>query len=521
MNKNKQKNVIYGVVEGFFSRPLPLWTTEQRLNTIRFISLNAKKINTYFYCPKQDVYITTKWNLPYPTDKLLEISKVVKLCQQNGVNFIYGLNPQIESSQNVKDLVNKIIKKFSQLKTVGCTSFALLFDDIPLAYDVIDEKFTSQSLNMIKRIVKVVNNVYEKIKKDTDEFLFCGPDYFFTKKTPITEEIKNKLNSEIPLIWTGNKVFTPKIRLKDLEIIKKLVGKDRKIIWWSNYPVNDCEQNVGMYNLGAFQGLSKLALEQLYGIVVNPMREAYANLPFYTTFSNYLSNPDRYRKNSAWNKALKLLFGKNYGSYRKIMKEFSQRNPTDNKPKWLYSLLRNATSIQKIKERIKEIIAILETVKINQPKTEFGQLTITSLENLLQQAKYFTLLIQDILENRQITKKKLALLIFPTNYKIARYYPEIYRIVVKRIKLLPERFTDKRKLEKFAKLNNQFNKLFVGRKKLNMSRKSSKEFKKANRDLVEFEKECFLKALNDTQLTIKQKILLLSKRQNINRFFKN
>src|SRR3989344_7325569 len=117
LNKNK----TYGVVEGFFSRPLPIWTNKERVNIINFLSDNSSKINFYYYCPKQDKYVVEKWNYLYPNKNLHELKEIVNLCTKNKIKFAFGLNPSIPENFNkipTDEFLNEIYTKINQLLSI-------------------------------------------------------------------------------------------------------------------------------------------------------------------------------------------------------------------------------------------------------------------------------------------------------------------------------------------------------------------------------------------------------------------
>lgn len=74
--KNSKKR-FYGIVEGFFSYPLPIWSCKEMLETLKFIVKYAPNIDTYLYCPKNDIYVVQKWDKLLPAKELSELKKVI------------------------------------------------------------------------------------------------------------------------------------------------------------------------------------------------------------------------------------------------------------------------------------------------------------------------------------------------------------------------------------------------------------------------------------------------------------
>jgi hypothetical protein len=503
------KGKYYGIVEGFFSKPLSAWTPKERLDTLKFISLKANEINTYFYCPKQDPFITNIWDKPYSSKLIKEIKEVISYCNKSGISYVYGLNPQIDRPIDEKVVVRKIVNKFNQLKSLGCSRFALLFDDVPLAYDVVESLSDSDKV-LIESIVRITNRVFNELKNDIDEFWFCGPDYCFYKKTYITKALRT-INTNIPFLWTGRNVFTSNIGKEDVDLARKVVGKERKLVWWSNFPVNDCEQNIGMYNMGAFRGPTQKTLDKLYGIVVNPMREPYINLPFYAAFSQYISKPQNYDRNKAWRFALKQEFGNDYEDVKFLFDEFTQMNPTETNPKWLYKfIIKNLT----LKE-IKKMLSCVRSINKNQPNKKWGII----LKDISGEAIIYLQILEDIIKRNNLKITQILSLTFPTNPKVSRYYAEIYKIVKKRLSLLPTKYRKRDNSKKYTNQYIKINKKYAGRKKLNISKTDEIKFQKTNKEIIRFEAGCLKVYLTDSSVSTKQKLLTMSRWQNINRFF--
>lgn len=504
--KNK---INVGIVEGFFSRPLPIWTPKERLNIVRFVSQEAKNINTYLYCPKDDPYVVQKWDKLYPPKKIRDLKQIITFCRQNSLVFFYGLNPVSPVFQNngqQKAYLSKIEEKFAQLQRLGVNNFCLLFDDIPLAYDIFDRRQKEKKKKIGQDLVSITNCFYQKNKKQIKNLWFCSPDYFFLKETALTKQLR-KLDKDIALIWTGNSIYVRNVTPRDLRRVKRILGSRRKIIWWSNYPVNDCEQNIGQFNLGGFNGPSAQTLGELTGIMVNPMREPYANLPLLITFSNYLKEKAKYNRAESWRKALRGLLNQNWESNEAILKSFSARNLVDNDLKYPYSLS-------------KTIRQYLESIRKCPPSNKWGKLFIFSIASVFKNATGFLKIANQILSQKLISKKEFLIWDkFPTNTDVPGYLPVIFKIIKKRIKLLPRNFYSRSTLKNFFRPVQNFQKKYRGSQKLFIPKCEAIKISRFIRIMIDFERDLFLKFLNSPDFTPTQKIKIFSLRQNINWFY--
>lgn len=484
---------FYGVVEGFFSRPLKLWSVEERLGTIKFMSEYAECLNTYLYCPKDDPYVVGKWKSLYPKDKLDELRKTIGLCKSLGIEFVYGLNPTLSGG---RELGAGILKKFNQLKGVGCRSFCLLFDDVPFAYDVLDNPESSEGKLVGNRIVEVANFIYNQIGQ-LDQFWLCTPDYCFVRPTPFTESLR-QLNKNVSLMWTGNSIFAKGVSELDIRRVKRITSRNR-LIWWSNYPVNDCEQNVGVFNLGGFVKLPVRVLNQLEGVVVNPMREPYSSLPFLVTFSKYIQSPKGYNRNEAWRGTFAKLGIEKVSS---TLAKLSSANAVDAFPKFpVYTgLLRKLN------------------IGYQEGKNEWGEKFLRAIALVVSRAR----IIQDIFglveEGKSVSLRMIRNSdVFPTNPNVDRYFAEIYKIVSCRLKLTQD-YSSIKIPQEISSFKSYFSKEYVGRMKLLISQGDSRKALNYSKLLIELDRKSLIGFLNLRDVLVKDKLKMYVRRQNLNRF---
>jgi protein O-GlcNAcase/histone acetyltransferase len=72
-------------------------------------------LNTYVYAPKDDAKHRSRWRDLYTNEESNELTQLIHLAKQNGLNFIYALSPGLDiiySSE--KDLI-ALKRKFDQV----------------------------------------------------------------------------------------------------------------------------------------------------------------------------------------------------------------------------------------------------------------------------------------------------------------------------------------------------------------------------------------------------------------------
>lgn len=413
---------------------------------------------------------------------------------------------------------NKVIKKISQIQNIGCSDFCLLFDDIPFAYDVLDNPQNEDGKVIGQTVVGLTNEVFLQLKNQIDTLWLCPPDYCFKQETNFTKEMR-LLNPEILVLWSGNDIFVETVTRQDLMRVKKLLGNDKQIVWWSNYPVNDCEQNLGMYNLGGFN--SPKGKLNLQGILVNPMRECYANLPFYLTFQDYLQSPNSYKRILAYKKALRKLLGADYKSYEISIREFSAPNPVDSFGKFAYQKLLRTKTDKQLRNLYNELKTIYESIEVYKPSSFYASSFIKSIGEIKFQAKMFLVVLGKLLDGETINKGDFSKSdIFPTTKNIPRYFPEIFTIVKSRVTMMAKnQFIQEEKivLDRLEKVHYKFINKYKGKQKLEISKTDSQILRKAITDAVGLDRSVCIRLLNSEANTL-TKMKIFSKRLNINRF---
>lgn len=499
MKTTKMENKCLGIVEGFFSCPLPLWKNKERITLIKFLAQQTKFFNFYLYAPKDDSLVTQDWERLYPQDKIKNLQKVLETCNQLGVSFCYGLNPDfIYKPGAVNKTALKINKKLSQLAQIGVSSFCLLFDDTPFAYEILGGKRDKKEAYDIGKIqCQLANQALSRLsrKYPLDNFLFCPSDYFFVTKTPYLEAISEALDPKIKIIWTGPGVYTPQLKRQDIGAAQRVLGEQRQIIWWNNYPVNDCEHLAGTFNLGGFNPPQLDVIPRLAGILINPMREAYANFPNLLTFAMFLENPQKYKREKAFEAALiKLLGEKKAQVAKEIMREFSARNLIDNEDKFLLKPLRKKQSLALFQNKIKKLKQDIDWFEKTGvcAKKEGELFSQTVLPSLLEKAQCFISSSKFIIKKQIIPSALIGKLsLFPVSWE-KKYLSRINKILLLQMRLD----------EKAAGVKEQLDNLTP----TNIKQAETLRLK---------EEAQFAKIVNDVKISPRTKLLLLSSRCNL------
>lgn len=125
---------------------------------------------------------------------------MIESATKAGILFIYALSPGVDIVYSDAREVQMVKEKLQQVQSLGCKSFALLFDDIlqemrPEDQDVFESFADAQ--------VAITNNCYLYLGKPI--FSFCPTEYRSKNaaSSVYLKTVGEKLDPKIMIMWTG------------------------------------------------------------------------------------------------------------------------------------------------------------------------------------------------------------------------------------------------------------------------------------------------------------------------------
>lgn len=280
-----------GVVEGFYGTP---WSTEDRAEQLRFYG--RYKLNTYIYGPKDDPYHRSpNWRDPYPVEEAAAIKYLVKVANENGVDFVWAIHPGQDIRWTDEDRDN-LLRKFEGMYELGVRAFAVFFDDI-----------SGEGTNPERQaaLLNYIDERFVKVKGDVTPLLMCPTDYAkaWAQNGSYIGKMGDLLNPSINVMFTGDAVIASITR----ECVEWVDNKLKRpvYIWW-NFPVTDYIRNRVL--MGPVYGNdTTLTGNEMRGFVSNPMEHAEASKVAIYGVAGYTWNPMTYDSQSAWEKVMGVL----------------------------------------------------------------------------------------------------------------------------------------------------------------------------------------------------------------------
>ncbi|XP_075152480.1 O-GlcNAcase [Haematobia irritans] len=278
-NKESKPHFICGVIEGFYGRP---WTTEQRKDLFR--KLKKWGMDSYVYAPKDDYKHRAYWRELYTVEEADHLSGLISAAKEQGITFYYALSPGLDMSYSSQKELQTLKRKLDQVSQFGCEAFALLFDDIESELSKGDKEVFQTFANAQ---VSVTNEIYTHL--GNPRFLFCPTQYCASRAVPSVHDseylntLGSKLNHDIDIMWTGDKVISKIISVESIQEITEILRRPPVI--WDNLHANDYDQK--RVFLGPYSGRSPELIPHLRGVMTNPNCEFHANTIAIHTLANW------------------------------------------------------------------------------------------------------------------------------------------------------------------------------------------------------------------------------------------
>ncbi|MDP7013324.1 MAG: beta-N-acetylglucosaminidase domain-containing protein [Verrucomicrobiota bacterium] len=294
-----EQSFLKGVIEGFYGRP---WSQSQRLEMLE--RMQQLGLNTYLYCPKDDLKHRALWRDEYTADELQRLRELIEACGDRGVDFFYGIAPGLTIRYSDPDETERLRARIQQLTGAGCRSFAILFDDIP---DEMAEADRAAFGSLAKAQCETANSLYsEHLAKQDGRLIFCPTPYCQRMADDghggagYLEEVGQRLANGIDIFWTGPEIISREITTEGIGVLRQKL--QRKPVLWDNLHANDYDMT--RIFLGPYSGRPIELRDEVGGILLNPNCEFEANFVALKTLAAFLAATGSWDSRSAYESAL-------------------------------------------------------------------------------------------------------------------------------------------------------------------------------------------------------------------------
>ncbi len=289
---------VRGFIEGFYGKP---WSFEEREKMIRLLS--KKRMNTYYYAPKDDPFHRDRWRELYSGDELEKLKGIIALCKESFIDFHYCIAPGLGMRYSSEEDYSALIGKLRSLYDIGVTHFGLLLDDIPetLYYAGDKEKFGNETVNAH---IYLANRIFDDLKKlgKSITLTLCPMQYHGRGDEYFISKLGRGTDPEIKIFWTGYNICSQELTVP--EAIRFIDSTRHRPLYWDNFPVNDAEM-VNEMHLGCIDGREPELCRYSEGIISNCMEYAECSAVPLMTVADFLWAPFDYNPRESWKNAVK------------------------------------------------------------------------------------------------------------------------------------------------------------------------------------------------------------------------
>jgi hypothetical protein len=296
-----------GVVEGFYGRP---WSGAQRCRL--FDRMARWGLNSYLYAPKDDLKHRAAWRETYDDAELRELTRLSRKARHAQVDFIYGIGPGLDLRFGSAADRLALERRLDQLQSVGCRSFALLFDDVPLELEAGDRKRFGTPA---RAQAELANRLWHGLG-GRGALLFCPTVYCGrmaggrVPESDYLNELGERLDGGIHVFWTGPEIISEEITVAGIRELRRVLR--RKPLIWDNLHANDYD--LRRIYLGPYAGRPPALRAELAGILTNPNCEFEANYVPIRTLAAYLKGRGSWQPRRAYLEAMRQWLG-NWGTH--------------------------------------------------------------------------------------------------------------------------------------------------------------------------------------------------------------
>ncbi len=288
-----------GFIEGYYGIP---WSDDDRISLMQFGG--EFKMNAYIFAPKDDAYHSGRWRDPYPAERLAEMKRMVDAGIDSKCRFVWTIHPFMSNGITESTFeadIAKIITKFEQLYGIGVRQFGVLGDDS-------GDLPRSVVIRVMERLQEWVDS-----KGDVHNLVFCPAGYnnAWWKEGEL-DDYDQGFHEDIQIFWTGEAVCQP-VEQRTLDNFKTRdlpagASPRRSPLFWLNWPVNDINMKRLMMGKGSLLH-TDVNVEDLEGVVTNPMQEAEASKVALFAIADYAWNVKAFNDDKSWKDSFKYIDG--------------------------------------------------------------------------------------------------------------------------------------------------------------------------------------------------------------------
>lgn len=314
---------VRGFIEGYYGIP---WSNEDRKSLMKFGG--NFKMNSYVFAPKDDPYHRENWEELYPEDKLKELEELAEVGKETKTQFIWTISPlgdvadlareegEDAAMAVLEENTDKLLAKFDQLYEAGVRQFGVNGDDV----GSLPHEYVVQMMNAISE--------WADEKGDVRDTLFTPASYNsgWAWNPEELNAYEEGFDEDIHIFWTGSTTAAP-VTQNTVDVFKNKSndGTERRDpLFWLNWPVNDVDMQRVFLGKGE---MLETGIENLAGVVTNPMQEAEASKIALFAIADYTWNTVDFNAQRSWEDSFQYIEPDAAEELHELAKHMSDADP--------------------------------------------------------------------------------------------------------------------------------------------------------------------------------------------------
>jgi len=291
-----------GIIEGYYGEP---WSFEEHLEMADF--MDEYRLNAFMYAPKLDPYHREKWFEPYPEAEFSKLKEIKFKLSEKNIDFYYCISPG--HAKDPKDAFKytgeedfkRLFVKLQQVIDIGVSHFGLLLDDI-------DYQLSGENLQIFSRPgiahAHICNQVYAYLKSHVLDpvLVMCPTEYHQIGDSEYRHDLKEHLNDDIYVFWTGDRVCAEAITEEDAKETQAAFQK--RLFIWDNFPVSDFTYGVREF-IAPIKNRTAALSKYAEGYMINPSLHYQISKIGMITMAHYAWNSAKYDYEKSFEMALR------------------------------------------------------------------------------------------------------------------------------------------------------------------------------------------------------------------------
>ncbi|HBP26264.1 MAG TPA: hypothetical protein DD618_04860 [Acholeplasmatales bacterium] len=291
-----------GIIEGYYGEP---WSFEEHLEMANF--MDEYRLNSFMYAPKLDPYHREKWFEPYPEAEFFKLKEIIAKLSEKNIDFYYCISPG--HANDPKDAFKytgeedfaRLFAKLQQVIAIGVSHFGLLLDDINYQLSGLNRQMFSRPGIAHAHIC---NQVYDFLKSNVLDpvLVMCPTEYHQIGDSEYRNDLKEYLDDDIYVFWTGDRVCAEAITESDAKLTQEAFQK--RLFIWDNFPVSDFTYGVREF-IAPIKNRTAALSNYAEGYMINPSLHYQISKIGMITMAHYAWNSAKYDYEKSFEMALR------------------------------------------------------------------------------------------------------------------------------------------------------------------------------------------------------------------------